>query len=185
MKMSNQGWDQCGNAQVTVNEHQIIVAADVTDAANDKQQVQPRVEQMQQHVAAAGVAESVQEMLADSGFYSAANVDYLKGAGIDPSIATERRKHHEQIAAPRGRCPQGLTAKQRMARKLRTNQGRERYARRKGMVEPVFGQIKHGRGFRQFSLRGLKQMRAEWRLVSLPHNLLKLWRHEQSQSQQK
>src|SRR6202044_2096395 len=122
---------------------------------------------------------------ADSGFYSEANVDYLKGAGIDPYIATERLKHHEQRAAPRGRCPKGLTAKQRMARKLRTKPGRERYARRKGMVEPVFGQIKQGRGFRQFSLRGLKKMRAEWRLVSLTHNLLKLWRHEQSQGQQK
>jgi hypothetical protein len=122
-------------------------------------------------------------MVADSGFFSEANVTYLEGEEIDPYIATERLKHHEQIDAPRGRCPKGLSAKQRMARKLRTKKGRERYARRKAMVEPVFGQVKHGRGFRQFSLRGLKQMRAEWRLVSLTHNLLKLWRHEQSQGQ--
>jgi transposase len=185
MKVSNKGWDQCGNAQVVVNEHQIIVAADVTDETNDKKQVKPMIEQVQQNVAMAGVTEKVKEMVADSGFYSEANVTYLEGEKIDPYIATERLKHHEKIAAaPRGRCPEGMTAQQRMARKLRTKRGRERYARRKGMVEPVFGQIKQCRGFRQFSMRGLKKMRGEWRLVSLTHNLLKLWRHEQSKGQQ-
>jgi transposase len=184
MKVSNKGWDQCGNAQVAVNEYQIIVAADVTNETNDKQQVKPMIEQVQQNVTAAGVAEKVKEAVADSGFYSEANVAYLEGEGIDPFIATERLKHHEQIPpAPRGRCPQHLTAKQRMARKLRTKRGRERYARRKAMVEPVFGQVKHGRGFRQFLLRGLKKMRGEWRLVGLTHNLLKLWRHQQSKGQ--
>lgn len=181
MKVSNKGWDQCINAQVAVNEHQIIVAADVTDEANDKQQVRPMVEQLKQNLAVVGVSEKVQEMVADSGFYSEANVTYLEGEEIDPYIATERLKHHEQIKAPRGRCPQGMTAKQRMARKLRTKRGRERYARRKAMVEPVFGQIKQGRGFRQHLLRGRRKMRAEWRLVSLTHNLLKLWRHQQQE----
>ena len=184
MKVSNKGWDQCLNAQVVVNEHQIIVAADVTDETNDKQQVKPMMEQSQQNAAAAGVTEKIKEAMADSGFYSEANVEYMEGKEIDPYIATERLKHHEKIeAAPRGRCPKGLTAKQRMARKLRTRKGRERYARRKGMVEPVFGQVKHGRGFRQLLLRGKKQMRSEWRLVSLTHNLLKLWRHQQSKKQ--
>jgi transposase len=181
MKVSNKGWDQCMNTEVAVNENQIIVAADVTGEPNDKKQVRPMIEQTQQNVAAAGVTEKVREMVADSGFYSEANVEYLEGAEIDPYIATERLKHHEEIpTTPRGRCPKGMTAKQRMARKLRTKRGRERYARRKAMVEPVFGQVKHGRGFRQFLLRGRKKMRAEWRLVSLTHNLLKLWRHEQS-----
>jgi hypothetical protein len=180
MKVSNKGWDQCLNAEVVVNEHQIIIAADVTDETNDKKQVEPMIEQTQENVAAAGVTEHIKEAVADSGFYSEANVEYLEGQDIDPYIATERLKHHEQIAAPRGRCPEGLTPKQRMARKLRTKKGRERYARRKGMVEPVFGQIKHGRGFRQFLLRGKKKMRSEWRLVSLTHNLLKLWRHGQN-----
>jgi transposase len=180
MKVSNKGWDQCLNTEVVVNEHQIIIAADVTDETNDKKQVQPMIEQTQQNGAAAGVTEKIKEAVADSGFYSEANVEYLEGQDIDPYIATERLKHHEQIAAPRGRCPAGLTPKQRMARKLRTKKGRERYARRKGMVEPVFGQIKHGRGFRQFLLRGKKKMRSEWRLVSLTHNLLKLWRHGQN-----
>ena len=183
MKVSNKGWDQCINTQVAVNEHQIIVAGDVTDETNDKRQVRPMVEQLKQNLVAVGVKEKVKEMVADSGFYSEANVEYLEGEKIDPYIATERLKHHEQVVAPRGRYPKGLTAKQRMARKLRTQRGRERYARRKGMVEPVFGQIKHGRGFRQHLLRGRLKMRAEWRPVSLTHNLLKLWRHEQSKEQ--
>jgi transposase len=183
MKVSNKGWDQCINAEVVVNERQIIVAADVTGETNDKKQVRPMVEQLKGNLAAAGVTEEVKEMVADSGFYSEANVEYLEEERIDPYIATERLKHHEQLAAPRGRCPRGLTAKQRMARKLRTKRGRERYARRKAMVEPVFGQIKHGRGFRQHLLRGREKMRAEWRLVSLTHNLLKLWRYEQSRWQ--
>src|SRR3954453_2935379 len=170
MKVSNKGWDQCMNAEVAVNENQIIVAADVTDETNDKKQVRPMIEQTQQNVAAAGVAEKVKEMVADSGFYSEANVAYLEGAEIDPYIATERLKHHEEIpAAPRGRCPQGMTAEQRMARKLRTKRGRERYARRKAMVVPVFGQVKHARGSRRFLLRGREKMRAEWRLVSPTH----------------
>jgi transposase len=185
MKVPNKGWDQCLNAEIAVNGHQIIVAADVTDETNDKQQVRPMIEQTQQNVEAAGVAEKIKEAVADSGFYSEANVEYLEGEAIDPYIATERLKHHEKIAAPRGRCPERLTAKQRMARKLRTKKGGERYARRKGMVEPVFGQIKQGRGFRQFLLRGKKKMRSEWRLVSLTHNLLKLWRHEQTKKQPK
>jgi transposase len=184
MKVSNKGWDQCINAEVAVNEHQIIVAADVTEETNDKKQIKPMVEQMKRNLAAVGVTEKVKEMVADSGFYSEANVEYLVEEEIDPYIATERLKHHEQIAAPRGRCPKSLTAKQRMARKLRTRRGRERYARRKAMVEPVFGQIKHGRGFRQLLLRGQKKMRAEWRLVSLTHNLLKLWRQERSKKRQ-
>ena len=180
MKVSNKGWDQCGNAQVVVNEQQIILAADVTDETNDKRQVEPMVGQMRGNLVAAGVTGNVKEMTADAGYYSEGNVDYLRGEGIDAYIATGRLKHHERLPPPRGRCPRGLTAKQRMARKLRTKRGRQRYARRKGMVEPVFGQVKHGRGFRQFLLRGLRQMRAEWRLVGLTHNLLKLWRHQQS-----
>jgi len=78
MKVSNKGWDQCMNAELAVNENQIIVAADVTDQTNDKQQVRPMVEQMRQNVAAAGVTEKVREMVADSGFYSEANVEYLE-----------------------------------------------------------------------------------------------------------
>ena len=76
---------------------------------------------------------------------------------------------------PRGRPPKDLTVKQQMARKLRTKRGRETYAKRKGMIEPVFGQIKQARGFRQFLLRGMEKMRGEWRLVCMTENLLKLF----------
>jgi hypothetical protein len=181
MRAPNKGWDQCGNAQAVANEHQIILAADVTDQANDKLQALPMVGQARANLEAAGATSRIGAALMDSGFYSEANATGLEQRGIDPYIATERLKHHEEVAsAPRGRIPEGLTAKQRMARKLRTKKGRELYARRKGMIEPVFGQLKQVLGFRQFSLRGLASMRGEWRLMCAVHNLLKLWRRGQA-----
>src|SRR5918998_2163031 len=173
MKASNKGWDQCGNAQAVANEHQIILAADVTDQANDKLQVVPMVDQTRQNLEAAGVKDAIGAALADSGFYSETNKAALEQRGIDPYVATERLKHNEKIAAaPRGRIPKSLTAKQRMARKLRTKKGRERYAKRKGMIEPIFGQLKGVLGFRQFSLRGLAAMRGEWRFIGTGAKLL-------------
>ena len=180
MKASNKGWDQCGNAQAVCNEDQIILAADVTDQANDVRQVVPMIDQAQANLDAAGVEEAIKAMLGDAGYYSEANATALAGRGIEPYLATERLKHHEKIAAaPRGRIPAGLTPKQRMARKLRTKKGRAMYAKRKGMIEPIFGQLKQVLGMRQFSLRGLASMRGEWRLMATVHNLLKLWRHDQ------
>ena len=180
MKVSNRGFDQCGNAQAVANEAQIIIAADVTPQANDKQQVVPMVEQSQENLEAAGVQDKIGAFDADTGYFSAGNVSYLVEEKIDPYIATERLKHHEKIPlVPKGRPPKDLTAKQRMARKLRTKKGRETYAKRKGMIEPVFGQIKQARGFRQFLLRGMDKMRGEWRLVCMTHNLLKLFRSQQ------
>jgi transposase len=180
MKASNKGWDQCGNAQAVTNEHQIILAADVTDQANDVRQVVPMVDQTQANLDAAGVKEAIKVALGDAGYYSETNASALEQKGIDACLATERLKHHEKVAsAPRGRIPKGLTAKQRMARKLRTKNGREMYAKRKGMIEPIFGQLKQVLGFRQFLLRGLSSMRGEWRLMATVHNLLKLWRHDQ------
>ncbi len=176
MKVSNKGFDQCGNAQAVCNEEQIIVAADVTDQANDKRQVQPMVRQAQENLAAAGAEEKIGALDADCGYYSEENVSYLEGETIDPYIATERLKHHEKaLCDPDGPVPDGLTCKERMARKLRTKQGRETYAQRKGMIEPIFGQIKQVRGFRQFLLRGLEKMRGEWSLICLTHNLKKLF----------
>jgi transposase len=177
MKVSNKGWDQCGNAQAVANEHQIILAADVTDQTNDKRQALPMVDQTRANLDAAGVEQAIGAAAMDSGFYSEANTQGLESRGIDPYVATERMKHHEEIPqVPRGRIPADLSAKQRMARKLRTKVGRAVYAKRKGIIEPVFGQLKEVLGFRQFSLRGLGQMRGEWRLMCTVHNLLKLWR---------
>jgi transposase len=180
MKASNKGWDQCGNAQAVTNEHQIILAADVTDRANDVRQAVPMVDQTRANLDAAGVKDAIKAALGDAGYYSETNATALEQRGIEPCLATERLKHHEKVAsAPRGRIPDGLTAKQRMARKLRTKKGREMYAKRKGMIEPIFGQLKQVLGFRQFSLRGLASMRGEWRLMATVHNLLKLWRRDQ------
>jgi transposase len=180
MKTSNKGWDQCGNAQAVANENQIILAADVTEQANDKRQAVPMVDQTLENLKAAGVEQPVGAAVMDAGYYSEANTKALQQRGVDPHIATERLKHNQEIPpVPRGRIPQDYTAQQRMARKLRTVKGRATYAKRKGIIEPIFGQLKQVLGFRQFSLRGLVAMRGEWRLMCTVHNLLKLWRHAQ------
>src|SRR5579862_4042718 len=180
MKTSNKGWDQCGNAQAVTNEHQIILAADVTHQANDVRQVVVMVDQTRANLDEACVPDAIKAALGDAGYYSEQNAKDLEQRGIEAYLATERLKHHEKVAAaPRGRIPAGLSAKQRMARKLRTKKGRSMYAKRKGMIEPIFGQLKQVLGFRQFSMRGLASMRGEWRLMATVHNVLKLWRHGQ------
>jgi len=152
----------------------------VTDQANDVRQTMPMLDQTQSNLDAAGIKDAIKAALGDAGYYSETNATALKDRGIEAYLATERLKHHEKVAsAPRGRIPQDLTAKQRMTRKLRTKKGREMYAKRKGMIEPIFGQLKQVLGFRQFSLRGLASMRGEWRLMATVHNLLKLWRNDQ------
>jgi transposase len=177
MKVSNKGWEQCGSAQAAVDsKNQIIVACDVCAETNDKQQFEPMLEKAQQNV---GEDRTIKAASADSSYYSESNVKYAEAEKIDAYIATEKIKHSDRVAAcPRGRMPEHLTVKQKMARKLRTKKGRETYSKRKSIVEPVFGQIKRARGFVQFSLRGLKKMRGEWALVCLTHNLLKLFRTE-------
>ena len=180
MKTSNKGFDQCGNAQAVANEDQIIVAADVTDQANDSRQVEPMVAQTLENLDTIGATENIGALTADAGYFSEDNVATLEAnERLDAAyIATGRLKHHEQVPeAPKGRPPKDLTTKERMARKLRTKKGRAEYARRKAIVEPPFGQIKHCRGFRQLLLRGLEQMQGEWKLVCLTHNLLKVFRH--------
>jgi transposase len=177
MKASNKGWDQCGNAQAVANENQIILAADVTEQANDKRQAVPMVDQALENLKAAGVKQAVGAAVMDTGYYSEANTKALEERKVDPHVATERLKHNQEIPpVPRGRIPKDYTAQQRMARKLRTVKGRATYAKRKGIIEPIFGQLKQVLGFRQFSMRGTAAMRGEWRLMCAVHNLLKLWR---------
>jgi transposase len=174
MKVSNKGWDQCGNAQAAVDsKNQIIVACDVTNETNDKQQFEPMLQKAQENV---GKDKRIKAASADSSYYSESNVKYARDRKIDAYIATGKLKHTDAArVCPRGRMPKDLTAKQKMTRKLRTKKGRETYSKRKSIVEPVFGQIKQARGFIQFSLRGLEKMRGEWTLVCLTHNLLKLF----------
>jgi hypothetical protein len=179
MKTSNKGFDQCGNAQAVANEQQIIIAADVTNQANDVRQTVPMVEQMLSNPDETGVTENVGAFTADTGYFSEQNMGSLDANDRidDVFIATGRQKHDDKVAeAPRGRPPKDLTAKQKMARRNRTKKGRAEYARRKVIIEPVFGQIKQCQGFRNFLLRGLEKMQGEWNLVCLTHNLLKLFR---------
>jgi chemotaxis protein histidine kinase CheA len=163
---------QCYNAQAAVDaKAQVIVAARVTQASNDKEQLEPLIGE----IAANTEGEKPRRASADAGYFSEANVEFLEKEKIDGHIATGRMKHGERAEpAPRGRIPAGLSPKQRMARKLRTLKGRATYRMRKAVVEPVFGQIKAARGFRQFLLRGLEKVRGEWALICATHNLLKL-----------
>jgi len=175
MKVANKGWEQCGSAQAAVDsDKQIIVACDVSNETNDKQQFEPMLEKAQENV---GEDNKIKAASADNSYYSESNVKYAEDKTIDAYIATGKIKHNDpQPKSPRGRIPKNLTVKQKMARKLRTKKGRETYSKRKAIVEPVFGQIKRARGFVGFSMRGTEKMRGEWAIVCLTHNLLKLFR---------
>ena len=150
----------------------MIVAAEATNQASDKQQAVTMIEQ-----AIGNTGAVPREVSADAGYYSAKAVDGLSALGVDPFIAPDKTRHGQAIPpSPRGRIPNNLSARDRMRRKLRTKKGRGRYALRKQTVEPVFGQIKQARGFRQFLLRGLEKVNREWLLICSGHNLLKLFR---------
>ena len=165
---------QAYNCQAAVDsQFQVIVASQVTQQANDKGQLKPLVEQVRMNL-----HKDPKQLSADNGYYSGENVAFLAEEGIDGYVSTGRQKHTDpELSAPRGRIPQSATVKDRMARKLRTARGRNTYAKRKEVVEPVFGQIKQVRGFRQFLLRGVEKVSAEWDLICLGHNLLKLFRY--------
>jgi hypothetical protein len=183
MRMNNKGWEYCGNAQASVDgAHQIILACEVTAEPNDKKQAEPMAQATRATVthatierptgAATGEPAAIPATL-DNGYYSETAPEALEQLGDDPYIAAGRLRHHEE-APEEAEAPK--TAK------VRTEQGRELSKQRKAIVEPVFGQIKEARGFRRFSLRGLKKIRGEWRLVCLTHNLLKIWRYGGAQA---
>ena len=150
----------------------MIVAARTTNQPSDKEQAVAMVKE-----AIENTGEVPKELSADAGFCSAKAVEELCAQGVDPFIALEKTRHGTRLPpAPRGRMPKGLSAKDRMRRKLRTKHCRERYALRMETAEPVFGQIKQGRCFGQFLLRGLEKVNREWQLICAGHNLLKLFR---------
>jgi transposase len=188
MRTNNKGWEYCGKAQASVDAAcQIIVACAVTDAPNDKQQAEPMAQATRATLAQAGIALPQDEAgqaqaipaTLHNGSYSEAAAQALEDLGFTPYIATGRQKPHAP-AAEASAVP--ATAQERMAAKVRTPEGKALDARRKVIVAPVFGQIKEARGFRRFLLRGLEKIRGEWRLVCLPHNLLKLWRYGSAHS---
>jgi len=182
MPTNNKGWDYGGKAQARVDgAHEIIVACDVTAETNDKQHAVPMAQLTVADLEQAGIerprdAEGVVEKIPGtyaSGYNSEAAAAAVEQLGFDPSMATGRQRHHASEAEGSAPPP---TAQARMAAKVRTPEGRALYARRKVNVEPVCGQIKEARGFRRCLLRGLANIRGEWSLVCVTHNLLKLWR---------
>src|ERR1039458_4993874 len=123
---------------------------------------------------AAGISGTARTLLADAGYFSEVNVDAAAAAGIDPLLATGRlRRGEKPPPVPRGRIPAGLTPKQRMSRKLHTKKGKRDYARRKAIVEPVFGQIKVAQGAHQLRLRGKVKAEIEWPSHLACHNFRK------------
>jgi transposase len=167
------GFVQAFNTQVAVESiAQLIVGQAVTQEPNDKHQVAPMVAIIEQQA-----GQKPKELLADSGYCSEKNLEYLEKKKISAYLATARQKHGEApVICKRGPLPEGATRVDRMKRKLQTKVGARIYAARKSIVEPVFGQIKHARGFRQFLMRGIDKVRAEWALVCMTHNILKLYR---------
>jgi hypothetical protein len=171
---ATKSFEQSYNCQSAVDEKaQIIIAAQVTQQENDKEQVEPMINAMKKNTA----GKKPKRLSADAGYFSEANCKTLAKAKIDAYVATKKKRHKQHSAqVPRGRIPKNATIKERMERKLATQKGRKVYGKRKQIVEPVFGQIKEVRGFRRFSLRGLSNVAAEWDIICLTHNILKLFR---------
>ena len=169
---ASKGFEQCYNAQAVVDsEFQIIVASDVTQQTNDKKQLIPMMKQVEENI---GTKPDI--LSADAGYFSEDNLTDEQVEGVDLYVPPDRQKHGDD--PPSSELPSEIddTIKEQMRHKLRTDAGKKVYARRKAIVEPVFGQIKQARGFRRFSFRGLEKVAAEWDLVCLTHNLLKLFR---------
>ena len=172
---ASKGFEQCYNAQAAVDaEHQIIVAADVTQQTNDKRQLVPMMQKVRENMGQLPLNTS-----ADAGYFSQEAVTHPELAATNLHVPPERQKHGQPLPNPaesmEKKAEKKIAADQ-MRRKLAAPAGREVYKMRKAIVEPVFGQVKEARGFRRFSLRGLENVNAEWMLVCATHNLLKIFR---------
>lgn len=177
MPVAGGGFDQCYNAQAVVATGSLlVVASEVSQAPNDKQQLEPMLEKLNTLPEALG---QVENLLADSGYCSEANVESCEAAGIEPVIAMAREHHHigwqERYAAAPAAPPPDATAMQRMAHRLKTPEGKKLYGLRKQTPEPVFGIIKSAMGFRQFLLRGLQNVQGEWDLVTMSWNIKRMF----------
>lgn len=163
---------QAYNAQAAVDSAaQVIVACEVTNQPTDRGQAVPMIEQVRDNT-----GQLPREMSADAGYFSGKTVEDISGLKVEAFIPPDKLRHTvSPVPGPRGRIPDGMSLTDRMRRKLRTQRGKKRYALRMKTVEPVLGQIKQGRGFRQFLLRGLEKVGGEWRIICTGHNLLKLF----------
>src|SRR3954452_17224184 len=176
MPVPGGGFEQCYNAQTAVAAGSLLVlATDVVQASNDKQQLVAMLAKLDTLPDELG---TIATLLADTGYFSAANVQACVAAAIDPLIAMGRQPHHPPLAerfAPAPLPPDNPTPVEAMAHRLKTPEGRALYALRKHTPEPVFGIIKSALGFRQFLLRGLDNVRGEWNLVTMAYNVKRLF----------
>ncbi len=176
MPVCGGGFEQCYNAQAAVAAGSLlVVASDVVQSPNDKQQLEPMLAKIAALPVELGEAET---LLADSGYFSAGNVAACATAGIEPLIAMGRQPHHPPLAerfAATPPTPENPTPVEAMAHRLKTPGGRALYALRKQTPEPVFGIIKSTLGFRQFRLRGLDKVRGEWSLVTMAWNIKRMF----------
>jgi transposase len=176
MPVAGGGFEQCYNAQAAVAaDSLLVIAANVVQAPNDKQQIEPMLNDIDALPDELGNADT---LLADTGYFSAANVDACEAAGIDPLIAMGRQPHHPPLSerfADVPPPPVNPTPVEAMAHRLNTTKGRGLYALRKQIPEPVFGIIKSVMGFRQFMLRGIDRARGEWRLVTMAWNIKRMF----------
>jgi len=175
MPVSGGGFEQCYNAQAGVDAHtMLVVATTLTQAPNDKQQVQPMLKVLQEQAPQLG---EVQTLIADTGYCSESNIKACEQARIEPLLSVARQDHHphwrERFTEP-APLAKDATPMQAMAHRLSTVAGKAAYAIRKQTVEPVFGVIKSVMGFRQFSLRGLRKVTGEWNLVCLAWNVKRM-----------
>ena len=176
MPVAGGGFEQCYNAQAVVAaDSLLVVAAEVVQAANDKQQLEPMLGKLAALPTDLG---RPQTMLADNGYFSAANVEACAPAGVEPLLAPGRTPHHpclnERFAAAPP-APENPTPLEAMLHHLATPEGKKLYAQRKHIPEPVFGIIKSVLGFRQFLLRGLDKVRGEWSLVTMAWNVKRIF----------
>ncbi len=176
MKTADGSFHYCLNAQAVVDEHaQVILSTTLVQDATDVNQLTPMIRTAAEQLRRAGVTHTPRVFLADAGYCSSDNIDATANGPSDVLIATGRQQHGERVTdLPRGRIPNNATSRERMARRLRTKSGRADYARRKAIVEPVFGQMKTRQRAGQFRLRGLEGTQGEWTLHALCHNLGKL-----------
>lgn len=174
---ATEGYLQGYNAQAVVNEHQVVVAAEVTDEQNDAGQLHPMIETTKQSLAATGITGQPDTLLADAGYCSEENLARLGDDDPECLIATRNLHNNPKPRSGRaGPLRKGATLVEQMDRKVSTKRGRALYKKRQHMVEPVFGQVKDGRGARRFMRRGKKAADSEWKLLMATHNLLKLYR---------
>src|SRR5699024_1375980 len=175
MPTSSRGWQQAYNAQAAVDmDSHLMVGGHLSQAPNDKQQLQPALDTLDELPNPIGSPENI---VADNGYYSEDNVDEVAGRELTPYLATGRRKHHprwDKRRADPGPPPNDPTPLEAMAWRLTTPEGKDFYGRRKATVETVFGIIKNVLGFRQFSLRGLRKATGEWKLVQCAYNLKRM-----------